>query len=65
MKYEIVVKIDERFYRQDSDEFVFGDINKIKNDLGWVPKTSFKELIRMMVDSDLKKVAREIIISKI
>src|SRR5260370_16456076 len=37
-----------------SDLFPFGDASKAKRKLGWAPKVSFKELITMMVESDLK-----------
>ena len=35
------------------------DIAKLKNTLGWVPDVNFKELIEMMIDSDLRKLIKE------
>lgn len=50
------VKIDEKFYRPAEVDLLIGSYDKAKKDLGWEPKTSFKELVHMMVDSDLKLV---------
>jgi GDPmannose 4,6-dehydratase len=50
----IVVKISERFYRPAEVDYLLGDATKAKEKLGWVPKTSFQELVDMMVASDLK-----------
>ncbi len=36
-------------------DYLIGDASKAKNELGWFPKTSFKKLVEMMVDSDLEK----------
>jgi GDPmannose 4,6-dehydratase len=58
----IVVKIDERFYRSGDEELVFGDTSKARNELGWIPKTGFKELVKTMVEADLKRVKAEIIL---
>lgn len=47
------VKIDEKFYRPAEVDLLIGDYAKAKKKLGWEPKTSFKDLVKMMVDSDL------------
>lgn len=48
------VKIDPRYYRPTEVDLLVGDASRAKMKLGWEPKVSFKELITMMVDSDLK-----------
>lgn len=48
------VKIDEKFYRPAEVDLLIGGYDKAKKQLGWEPKTSFKELVNMMVDSDLE-----------
>ena len=48
------VKIDTRYYRPTEVDVLIGDGSKAKKKLGWEPKVSFKELITMMVESDLK-----------
>jgi GDPmannose 4,6-dehydratase len=48
------VEVDPKFYRPAEVELLLGDCSKAREKLGWVPKTSFKKLIELMVDSDLK-----------
>ncbi|MBS1970404.1 MAG: GDP-mannose 4,6-dehydratase [Bdellovibrionales bacterium] len=50
------VKIDEKFMRPAEVDLLIGTSEKAKKDLGWEPKTTFKELVHMMVDADLKLV---------
>jgi GDPmannose 4,6-dehydratase len=50
---EVIIEIDEKFYREEKQELTPINIDKIKNDIGWCPKVNFKELIKMMVESDL------------
>ena len=48
------------FYRPTDVVNLWGDPSKAKRELGWNPtKTSFEELVRIMVDYDMKKVAVE------
>jgi GDPmannose 4,6-dehydratase len=47
------VKNDPRYYRPTEVDLLIGDATKAKNELGWEPKTTFYELITMMVDSDI------------
>jgi GDPmannose 4,6-dehydratase len=46
--------VDETFYRPAEVQILMGDYSKAKKILGWKPTVSFKGLIEMMVDSDLK-----------
>ncbi len=50
------VEIDPRYYRPAEVDLLIGDAGKAKRKLGWEPKTSFQELVRLMVDADLKEV---------
>ncbi len=52
------VKIDERFYRPAEVDLLIGDYSKAKKILNWEPKTSFKQLVQMMVDADLTLVSK-------
>ena len=56
LDWQKYVKIDERFMRPAEVDLLIGDYAKAKKDLGWEPKTSFKQLVHMMVDSDIKLV---------
>jgi len=49
------VEIDPRYFRPAEVDLLIGDATKAKEKLGWVPKTNFKELVKIMVDADLKK----------
>ena len=46
------VVIDESLKRPAEVDHLIGDASKAKRELGWVPRTSFEELIRLMVDAD-------------
>jgi len=52
--WEKYVEIDPAFVRPAEVDLLIGSPEKAKKDLGWEPKTSFEELIRLMVDADLK-----------
>ena len=47
------VKTDKNFYRPAEVHILMGDYSKAKKKIGWKPKVKFKELVKMMVDSDL------------
>lgn len=47
------VEIDERYYRPAEVDLLLGDYSKAKEKLGWKPKTTFKELVKIMVEYDL------------
>jgi GDPmannose 4,6-dehydratase len=48
------VRIDERFMRPAEVDHLIGDYAKAKEKLGWEPRTSFEELVKLMVDSDVE-----------
>ena len=48
------VEIDPRYFRPTEVAFLKGDANKAKTLLNWRPKTTFKELVKIMVDADIK-----------
>jgi len=47
------VKVDPKYYRPTEVDILQGDASKAKRVLGWTPKTKFKELIELMVDSEV------------
>ena len=49
-----IIEIDPRYFRPTEVEVLCGDTGKAKRDLGWEPKVKFKELVKIMVDADLK-----------
>jgi GDPmannose 4,6-dehydratase len=54
------VEIDPRYYRPAEVDVLLGDASKARKELGWEPKVGFKELVRRMVDSDLKLAEKEV-----
>jgi GDPmannose 4,6-dehydratase len=55
------IEIDESLFRPTDTDYLLGDPSKAVRGLGWNPKaTPFKELIRIMVEADLKRVEKEI-----
>ena len=60
----VLVEIDPRYLRPTEVDLLLGDASKAKAKLGWVPATSFEELVNLMVDSDLDLVANEALLRK-
>lgn len=58
LNWEDYVVVDPTFYRPAEVELLLGDPSKAKEKLGWTPKTTFKELVRMMVEADMERVSR-------
>ena len=50
------VEVDTRFHRPAEVHELLGDSSKAKKALGWEPQTSFEDLVKMMVEADLKRV---------
>ncbi len=48
--------VDERFVRPTETGPLVGDYAKAKKELGWEPKTSFKDLVAMLVDANLARL---------
>ena len=57
---KVLVEIDPRYFRPTEVDLLIGDASKAKKKLGWTPKTSFDELVRLMVASDLDLARREL-----
>jgi GDPmannose 4,6-dehydratase len=53
------VDIDPRYYRPTEVDLLLGDATKAREKLGWEPKVSFKELVRLMVEHDLELARQE------
>ena len=57
---KVLVEVSPDFYRPTDVVNLWGDPTKAKAELGWNPsRTSFEELVKIMVDSDMKKVAAD------
>jgi GDPmannose 4,6-dehydratase len=62
----VLVEVDPKYFRPAEVEQLLGDPSKAKAKLGWNPrKTSFEDLVKIMVDHDMKKVHKLYLKSKI
>jgi GDPmannose 4,6-dehydratase len=52
---EILVQVNERYYRDIDIECLIGDSSKARSELGWEPQTSFPELVRIMVTAAINR----------
>ncbi|MDQ4149622.1 MAG: GDP-mannose 4,6-dehydratase [Actinomycetota bacterium] len=60
LEWERYVEIDPRYYRPSEVNDLCGDASKAKQVLGWEPRTTFEELVRLMVDADVKLLDDEL-----
>ena len=54
------VVVDERFYRPAEVDILLSDPSKAGRELGWEPKVGFADLVKMMVDSDIKRISKQV-----
>jgi GDPmannose 4,6-dehydratase len=59
MDYRDFIKVDERFIRPAEVDLLIGDSSKARKTLGWEPKVSFAQLVKIMVDADIELLKRE------
>ena len=59
LDYRDHVEVDPRYYRPAEVDLLLGDSSKARTKLGWVPRTSFGQLVDMMVEGDLQLARRE------
>jgi len=53
---KIIIKIDSRYYRPSEVDYLLGDSKKAEEKLRWVAKTKFKDLVKIMVESELSRI---------
>ncbi|MBK8982223.1 MAG: GDP-mannose 4,6-dehydratase [Ignavibacteria bacterium] len=56
---EMVIEIDKNYFRPTEVDLLIGDPSKAKKILGWEPKVTFNELVKIMVEADSKMVAKK------
>ena len=52
------VQVDPQYYRPAEVDLLVGDASKAKKELSWEPKTTFRDLVRLMVEADAEQVGR-------
>jgi GDPmannose 4,6-dehydratase len=61
---QVIVQVDSRYFRPTEVETLLGDPTKAIKNLGWAPKTSFKELVSEMILSDLEDAKRDELVKR-
>jgi GDPmannose 4,6-dehydratase len=56
LEWQRYVVVDQRYFRPTEVEFLLANPAKARRELGWEPKVSFDELIKIMVDADMEAV---------
>ena len=51
---KILVRVDKIYFRPSEVEYLKGNFNKINRMIGWKPKVKLKQLIKMMIQNDLR-----------
>jgi GDPmannose 4,6-dehydratase len=59
---EVIVRVDPRYYRPTEVETLLGNAEKARRELGWTPRTTFRELVTEMVAEDLKLAQRDLLV---
>ena len=59
LNWEDFVEVSERYLRPNEVDYLLGDSSKAKKVLNWSPRTSFEELVDLMIESDLNLAQRE------
>ncbi len=59
-----IVAVDPRYFRPTEVETLLGDPSKAKEELGWIPKISFAEMVEEMVREDLKAAERDELVKR-
>ena len=55
---EVLVEVDPKYFRPTEVDLLIGDPSKAKEELGWEPEVKFKELVQLMVQSDLEAIEK-------
>ena len=58
MDWRKYVEMDEKYLRPAEVDLLIGDASKAERVLGWKPKTTFSDLVRLMVDADVEALAK-------
>ncbi len=60
----VIVAVDPTYFRPAEVETLLGDATRAREELGWTPRTTFKELVREMVEKDLESAERDALVRK-
>jgi GDPmannose 4,6-dehydratase len=58
LAWQDFVKVDPKYFRPAEVDLLLGDASKARKALGWAPRVTFKQLVRLMVDAEMEGVGR-------
>ena len=61
---DIIVRVDQKFYRPAEVDTLLGDASKAEKELGWVPTISAREMCAEMVEADYKAAQRQALLKE-
>jgi GDPmannose 4,6-dehydratase len=61
---EIIIEIDPKYFRPAEVDLLIGDCSKAKKNLGWEPKTKFKQLVKIMIEADMEEAKKAVLIER-
>lgn len=64
LEWKDFVETDEKYFRPNEVNHLLGNSDQARKELGWTPETSFKQLVKMMIESDLKLAEQEKVLIK-
>jgi len=60
----VIIAVDPMYFRPSEVETLLGDATRAREELGWTAKTTFRELVREMVDMDLESAERDALVRR-
>ncbi len=61
---QIVIRVDEKYFRPSEVSSLLGDASKAREKLNWSPKISLEDLIKDMISSDKKLIEKEVLLKR-
>ncbi len=61
---KVIVEVDLRYFRPTDVELLIGDASKAREKLGWEPRVTFKELVRIMAQADFEEAQKQLVLAK-
>jgi GDPmannose 4,6-dehydratase len=54
LEYSDYVEVSQKYFRPNEVKYLLGDSSKAKKELNWKPNTSFQDLVKMMIEHDIR-----------
>jgi GDPmannose 4,6-dehydratase len=60
LDWQDFVKVDSKYFRPAEVDLLLGDASKARRELGWTPRVTFRDLVRLMVEADLESAGKHL-----